>query len=309
MTELSFPLDEQRIEELQRLAALGYSPEDMALYFDVDKIYFLQAAFDVNSKVYYYIERGKFLARAKEEMALLEAAEKGEVKESEQLNKIRRDRGWQLSKLDIFGGFKDKKIIQRIQDHIQNGSTNDLSTEESIWLDALTLAHSLYRKYGRRNTVEFFIKTYQLKHRNASEIVDEALSLFYVDRGVEKKALRHLFAEEILEGSLVVRDNAVSARDWEVYTNMKMAAAKLLELDKEDPEKADPSQYLKPIRVYALQTEHLGLPDINRQDVARQIESLPIPERDKVRLRQEALLENINLEDRLNDLEEKYQAK
>lgn len=308
MTLLSFPLDDERIQDLERLSALGYTPEQMAVFFDVDKIFFVQAALDVETKIHYHIQRGKLLSRAKEEMALLEAAEKGEVKESQHLHEIRRDRGWDLSKLAIYGGFKDDGIIQKIKDHLEEGSSSKLSAEEAIWLDALTLAHSLYRKYGRRNAVQFFIKTYELKHRNASEIVDEALTLFYVDRGVEKKAMRHMMADEILESAIIVRDNAKSAREWEVWTNMKMAAAKLLGLDKEDPIKPDGSAFQKPVTVLSLQPSDIGIPEINRQIVARQVESLPIPEREKIKLLGDAMIETINLEDRLYDMEKNHQA-
>ncbi len=301
--ELSFPLDEKRIEDLQRLAAIGYEPKEMAMYFDVDPVFFAQAANNVDSKVYYYIERGKLLSVATEQMNLLADAEKGTVSASEHLGKIRRNRGWQTSKLDIFGGFKDKKLIQKLQDYVDGGSINDLPTEEAIYMDALNLMHGMYRKYGRRNTVAFFVKTYGMKLSRASEMMDEALSLFYRDRSLAKPALRHLLAENLQEASAVVRENAQSAKDWETYGNLTVQAAKLLQLDKDDPEKLDKEIYLQPLRHFSLDPEDVGLPAINRNDLAKQIEGLEIPEREKSRLRQEARLETINLEERLNELE------
>lgn len=301
--ELSFTLDEKRIQELQQLAAIGYSPKEMALYFDVDPIYFLQAANNVESKIYYYIERGKLLSLATEQMNLLADAEKGTVSASEHLGKIRRSRGWQISKLDIFGGFTDKKLIQSLKDYVDGGSINDLSTEEAIYMDALSLMHGMYRQYGRRNTVSFFVKTYEMKLSRASEMMDEALSLFYRDRNLSKQSMRHMIAENILDGAAVVRENALSSKDWEVYSNMNTQAAKLLQLDKEEPEKLDKEIYMQPLRHFSLNPEDVGLPAINRNELAKQIEPLEIPEREKSRLRQEARLETINLEERLYELE------
>lgn len=302
--DLTFPLDDERITELESLAALGYSPEEMAVYFDVDKFFFVQAALDVESKVHYHIKRGQLMSVAKEQMSLLGDAEKGNVTASQQLGKIRRSRGWELSRLDIFGGAIDKKLLRKLEDYIQGGSINELSTEEAIYLDALSLFNSMSRKYGRRNTIKFFTRDpWNLAYRRASEMYDEAVTLFYTDRNIEKKALRNMYADQLDEAALIVRDNAESSKDWEVYGNLIDKAARMRELDKPDPEKLDKEIYLKPLRYYSLDPASVGLPTINRQELANQIEALEIPEREKARLKQEASLENIKLEDRFNELE------
>jgi hypothetical protein len=305
MESLTFTLDDERALELERLSALGFTHEEMAKYFDVDKRIFIEKAVDVNSEVYYHIERGKLVSLAKEQMALLEGAEKGNITAGQQLRNIRRDRGWETSKLDIFGGFEDKRLIENIQEYIQSGSINKISKEEAIYIDALTLFNSMGRKYGRRNTIAFFTRPpFGLKYARASEMYDEAINLFNLDRSVEKKALRNKFAENIEEAARIVRDNAATSRDWEVYGDLMMKAAKLLELDKEEPPKLPAEAYQKPIMVYSLETDKIGLPNINRQLVASQIEELEIPERDKNRLKQDAMILPINLEEKLHELEE-----
>ncbi|GHB44440.1 hypothetical protein [Mongoliitalea lutea] len=305
MESLTFTLDDERAVELERLSALGFTHEEMAKYFDVDKRVFIEKALDVNSDVYYHIERGKLVSLAREQMALLEGAEKGNITAGQQLRTIRRDRGWETSKLDIFGGFEDKRLIEKIQDYIQSGSVNQISKEEAIYIDALTLFNSMSRKYGRRNTIAFFTRPpFNLKYARASEMYDEAINLFHTDRSVEKKAIRNMFAENIQEAARIVRENAATARDWEVYGDLMMKASKLLELDKEEPPKLPAEAYQKPIRVYSLETDKIGLPSISRQLVASQIEELEIPERDKIRLKQDAMILPINLEEKLHELEE-----
>lgn len=305
MQSLTFTLDDEREQELERLSALGYSHEDMALYFEVDKAVFVQKALDVNSEVYYRIQRGKLKSLAMEHMAVLEAAEKGTLAAVQELRTIRRDRGWELSKLDVFGGIADKKLIENITDYLESGSINKISKEEAIYIDALSLMNSMGRKIGRRNTVAFFSgPPFHLKMSRASEMYDEAVNLFYTDRGVEKKAMRNLFAEELSEAARIVRDNAKSSKDWEVFGDLKMKAAKLLELDKEDPDKLPQDAYLKPVRVYSLDPTSVGLPETNRQEIAKQIEALEVPERDKRRLLQDARNIPINIEEKLHELQE-----
>jgi hypothetical protein len=130
------------------------------------------------------------------------------------------------------------------------------------------------------------------------------VNLFYTDRGVEKKAMRNLFAEELSEAARIVRDNAKSSKDWEVFGDLKMKAAKLLELDKEDPDKLPHEVYQKPVRVYSLDPTSVGLPETNRQEIAKQIEALEVPERDKRRLLQDARNIPINIEEKLHELQE-----
>ena len=301
---IGFPLDDERILQLESLAGLGYTPEEIALYFDVDKVYFLQAALDVTSKIHYHIKRGQMKAVADAELALLNASSTGDVQSMDQLGKIRRSRGWETSRLDIFGGSLDRKTLDKIQDHLDSGGSKGFDrADERLWFDAMTLASHLYRKIGRRNTVSLFQNSYGMKLTQAAQLVDESIRLFYSDRFTDRKSMRHLLAENILEGALVVRNNAESSSDWKVYTEMQTAAAKLLRLDEIEEDVMDDRLYLPPVRVYSLDVEKVGLPAPNRQLLAQQIDALEVPEREKIRLRQEALVTPLQLEERLNGLE------
>ncbi len=296
---------------IENLASLAYTTAEMAIYFDVDPIVFQSLAENKESKVYYHIKRGQTIGIANEEMALLDEVVTGKKKAeaSKRLHEIRRNRSWDISKIDIFGGFEDsrsgRESFEKLKDYIESGSINKLSAEEAIYIEALTLFNSMTRKYGRRNTIRFFTgPPFNLKYTRASEMHDEAINLFYTDRNIEKKALRNLKADQLEEAAILARDMARSSKDLDVYGNLIMKAAKLQELDRPDIEKLPADVYMKPVRVYSLDTTHIGLPLINRQELAEQIEALEIPERDKMRLTQDALMAPFNIEDTLNGLEE-----
>src|SRR5690606_13748002 len=129
-------------------------------------------------------------------------------------------------------GSMDKKAFEALEDWIQNGAKSELKSDEKVYLDALSLMHSLDRKYGRRNAVNFFVKTYNLPHRKASDLYDESVNLFYSDRSVEKKALRIKNAELLEDYARAVATNATTARDFEVAANIIVQASKLRGLDK-----------------------------------------------------------------------------
>lgn len=304
----NFGLSEEDLEKLEKLAALGYTPREIAMFFKLPEKPFEHVANDPTSHINYRIERGKFAALANESLLILAAAETGDIEASKRLQDIRRNRGFKISKDDIFGT-PDRKAMQALEDWIQGGSKSDLKTDERIYLEALTLMHSMDRKYGRKKTIEFFVKTYSLQHRRASEMYDESINLFYSDRSTERKALRVKKAEFLEDLARAAATNAETAKDIEVAANIEMKAAKLRGLDQPDPEKLPPEAFRRPIRVFSLDTTDIGMPALNRNQIARQIDALEIPESDKSRLRKDARLETIQLEQYLDELETESKEK
>lgn len=297
-------LSDEEIDKIEPLAALGYSPEKIAMVLGVDAKLFTQFADDPTSWVNYHIQRGQLLSVVNEELAILTKAQLGDIDASKRIADIRRDRGFKVSKLDVFAGFDSKKTLHALEDYIQSGSSKHLKNEEQLYIETLTLINSMSRKYGRRNTIAFFVKEpFNMKHARVSEMYDEAINLFYSDRNVEKKALRHKYAEELDEAALVVFDNATCAKDLDIYKNIKMAAAKVRGLDEKDPEKLPAEYFRRQFRLFTLSAEDVGLPAINRHEIARQIDQYDIPQSDKIRLRQDARLEQLNLEEYLHELE------
>ena len=133
----------------------------------------------------------------------------------------------------------------------------------------------------------------------------EALNLFYLNDTVENDAYRSILFDNLQKAALAVLQNATSAKDMEVYGNLLVQAAKVKQLDKPDPVKLKQVDE-KPIKWYDLSPESVGLPAANRQNLARQIDQMQdLPEGEKVRLRRDANIEDINFEEMLDDTKEK----
>lgn len=298
----NFGLTEEQFEQLEKLAALGYTPREIAMFFNLPVAPFQKIAAEPTSHINYRIESGKFKALANESLAILSKSEKGDIDASKRIQDIRKTRGFKISKDDIFGS-PDRKALKALEDWIEGGSKTDLSNDEKIYLDALTLMHSMDRKYGRKNTIAFFVKTYGLKHSRASAMYDEAVNLFYSDRAIERKALRVKKAEYLEDLSRAVAANAETSRDFEVAANIEVQAAKLRGLDQPDPEKLAPEAFNKPVRVFELDPQAIGLEPVNRQEIARQIDELDIPNKDKQRVKRDARILPFKLEQYLDELE------
>ena len=82
-----FPLD--KIEELETIAAVGYSPEKIALYFDIPADIFLQEFYSPDSRIRYHYERGILVNEANESIATQQAANAGNATQAQRLDRRR----------------------------------------------------------------------------------------------------------------------------------------------------------------------------------------------------------------------------
>ena len=57
---------------------------------------------------------------------------------------------------------------------------------------------------------------------------------------------------------------------------------------------------MRPLRVFSLTTDVIGLPSVNRQEINDQIQQLDVPEATKGRLRRESLVEDVDIIEFLN---------
>lgn len=115
-------LTRSQVEELQRFGAMEWEPRDIATYFGFDVTQFTAEYDDPESIVTLAITRGRLQALATINKALLDNAEAGDLPSINQLEKIRREKSFKTSKLDIFGSFDNEKAFQRVYEYIgKNG--------------------------------------------------------------------------------------------------------------------------------------------------------------------------------------------
>ncbi len=300
-------LSDEEWEKLEILSGLGYSAEKIATYFGISKTIFRQIAEDPNSYLSERLEAGKVKQDIDERFGLHQLAIKGDVPAQKQIHEIKRTRAFKISKMDIFGTFESKKILESLNDYIQSGkSMMDISVEEHLYIDTLIFIRDLDAIYGRRAAVDFFVKHYGMKHQRASEMYDESMNLFFGNRIINKKSLRAKYADRLEQAANVVAENAESSRDWEVYGNLMKQAASMQELDKPDVEKLAKELYMPTTKVYTLDAESVNIPSINRLELAAEIDALDHPESVKESLKQDAMINKIDLPSRLDKIEEEF---
>ncbi len=91
------------IEEFEKLAGIGYRPEQIAMYYKINKREFLWYFHLAGSPLTYHYERGKLVQRAKEGLAMSQAAMTGEnVTQAQRFDKFRKAMNYRNSINKIF---------------------------------------------------------------------------------------------------------------------------------------------------------------------------------------------------------------
>ena len=199
----------------------------------------------------------------------------------------------------------DKSYFDTLQDYIASGCTMELTADELDYYNALYALVGINRKYGKDNAIAFLMhEPFNVERMRARKMYSEAINLFYLNDTIENNAHRNLMYDNLTKAAQVVLQNAVSSKDMEVYGTLNIQAAKIKQLDKPDPVKPKEIDD-KPIKIYDLNPEAVGLSSANRQVLAAQIDSVDLPQTEKIRLKRDANIVDIDFEEMLNDQEEK----
>lgn len=293
-------LTRDQVVDLQRFGALEWEPRDIAIYFGFDIDQFTAEYNDPGSVVTLAVTRGRLQALATVNKALLGNAQAGDLPSINHLEKLRREKSFKTSKLDIFGSFDDEKAFRRVYEYLAEGRTNDLSNNERLFLDLLSIINSIDRQMGKRATIKFLTQQLHYSHDRAADYYNQADALFYSNRNTTKEALRNKYAELLEDLAHAAKNVAQTPKDYEAVSEIVAKAAKIRKLDEPEIERLSPQMYMRPLRVFSLTTDVIGLPPVNRQEVSDQIQHLNVPEATKSRLRRDSLVEDVDIIEFLN---------
>lgn len=203
----------------------------------------------------------------------------------------------------------DKSYFERLQDYIQSGCKYQLSPEEQEYYNALFAVVGITRKYGKDRAISMLMhEPFNCSRPRAREMYYEAVNLFYLDDTIEPAAHRNMIFDSLMKAAQAVLLSSTSAKDMEVYGNLLTQAWKVKQLDKPDKVKRQEIKE-KDIKIYTLDSNLIGVPSIDRNVLAKQIDSIPdITENDRSRLKRDAMAVDINFEEILDDTQEKTES-
>lgn len=294
-------LTEEQKQELITLGELQWEEDKIAAFFGWDRKALHREMANPDSEISMLYLRGSLQAKFQLESRLLTDARGGNLTAAKQFSDLMRDRSFQLSKLDLFGGADSEDIIRKIVDYYNSGEASDLSGKEQLYLELLQMIYSFEIQFGRRKTIHLLTSPpYNMSHDKAANLHAEAIEMFNGGRRNTKEALKHHTANAYDTLYHAILDSASSPKDYALAASILDKKVKLLELDKPEPVLPPDDQYRKVIRLSTSNPEEVGLPEANRDELAAQIDSLDsLTEAEKNFLRQDAGIVDMDIVERL----------
>ena len=194
----------------------------------------------------------------------------------------------------------------QIREIVTTTDCNSLPTEVIDYISLMEKARDWhYQSKSRMFVVKQLKAEYFTKFREnltdymAFQIYDNAMNYYYADRTIRKESWRNMLAEKYQISAQLCFEKG----DLEGQRKFLESVERIMRLNEKDEEAIDPKLLDRRTFVYVLSGKELGIPEIDRKDLARQIDTYDIRENLKVKIKREAgvlprkLFDNVEVED------------
>lgn len=203
----------------------------------------------------------------------------------------------------------DSNHFDDLNTYIDNGSKGSLTSEQIQYFELLSEIHGIARK-GSSNAINYLKNVKGLSDFVARQVFWDSCNLFYKDIKIEKNALRNLLMEKLMFTLDYLVETLKDEKGADVIKNTIIQIAELGGLNKEEPPVIPPELYEKYIKYYSLSSEDINLPSIDRKSLAAKIDAIEeISEKEKLRLKRDASIIDVDFEDFLDDVKDKTEEK
>ena len=283
-------LTDDQFLDIEQLSGINYSPSMVAMYLDVDPTEFLKEFNDPESVIRYHYDRGKLMIQAEIDKANLKRARDGNLTSIQQWKKDS-----QLLKVE---NYKNKVVFdqemreyEQLQAYVEKGEVAALPEKLVEFYDQIDFIRALYGKYNSKSYILNMVrmKWPDISHYQATTLFNETLNFFNLDNAVKVDAWKNIYADRLDNAALV----CFEMNDFETFRRLTLNAAELRGVGKEVPNNI-PKELLdqKPV-FYIMDPEKLGIPKANRKEIAVLVDSLPIDENEKSRIKRESQIEDV----------------
>lgn len=189
----------------------------------------------------------------------------------------------------------DDLTLSDIYEFLETGDINNAPPEFVEYIQVLDEIRGMTLRidvFGSKEAIIKHLIAFKGYSRyKANKLYEESIEYFYADSKISKAAWRNLIAQRMLQNINFAEQIKESVVDAEKIQNMYLKLRRVLELDKEDKDELPEELFSRPVKIYTVDTEMLGLPKVNRHQLAEMIDSFPeLTEKEKLRIKQEALV-------------------
>jgi len=203
------------------------------------------------------------------------------------------------SKLSMGEMLKDLDIVE-IENYIRRGEFKNLPEHMVCYLKWLEMAHDWYYKFKDKNwIIKYLMANCKDKDGNeisyylANKVFADMLSFFYSDADFKRNSWFLYLAERVVMGAAL----AWEMNDVKLYTDCMDKAANILSKITIEKQAVDLRLLNPRPRFFFTDAKQLGLPAIDRNALARGIDEMVLPEKVKIRAKQDLGVVERNLLD------------
>ncbi|NQY31157.1 MAG: hypothetical protein HRT69_17035 [Flavobacteriaceae bacterium] len=179
---------------------------------------------------------------------------------------------------------------EMLQDWLDTGSSSVLPNEIVEYLQQLDVVRGWFNAQKPKNSILKLLQVHypRLTGVTAKSRYNDALNYFWLDNQVKKESWRNIYADLLDELRKATIMSAKSPQDYKIAKEMIMDAAKVRGVF--DPKEKELPQELfdKPIKIYTMVPEDVGLESANRNLLAQQIEMFALEESQKLEIKKDA---------------------
>lgn len=258
----------EQIEQIESLAGCNYSPEKIALYFDLNETEFMREWNDKASELRHHYDRGVLIAQAEMDMANLESAKGGSITAiqmhkkdaySQRIENFKKELNHELNTYD------------NLQQLISKGSCPALPADEMQLYEQLDLVRGLkFKGYTKETIINSLRISFPMSQSKARQIYIDSINHFYIDNDVKTEAWANMYAEKLDNGARL----ALEMNDLKMYKEFLAEAAKLRNCYKEKEPEENLELFQKKITIYVTDSLVKNIPRANRNDIATYIDNL-----------------------------------
>lgn len=193
-----------------------------------------------------------------------------------------------------------------LQEYLETGDKALIENEEMVaYLEVLDLIRGWHYSL---HTPSKILKALQLKYPDikthvAKRLYADAMNYFYCDIHIKKEAYRNMGADELFKLYTATVRSAKEPRDYKIAADILFKSLEARGALQDDPEGLPDHIYENKTPVFVMDPTLLKLPKADRNELARQIDDMPITELKKAKLKQHAGIEAIELFEDTDDAE------
>jgi len=283
-------LTQEQYKSIETLASINYSTEKIALYLGVDHKEFLRDFSLSGSKTRYHYDRGQLITQVEIDKSTLKKAKDGNLTSIQQWKKDSLAQKLENRKKEILYD-QERNDYEQLQALIERGEVQNLPTHLVEYYEQIDFIRSLYNKWQSKN---YIINAVALKWPKISKyqvaiLYNDTLNFFNLDNKVKVEAWAQIYADKLDNMSIL----ALEMNDLETARRCVADAAAMRGVGKEKPMEV-PSEFyeIRPV-LYTMRLKDIGMQETNRIELAEFIDHLDITEREKVKVRRDAQVEEV----------------